>query len=169
MGDDPARLDTARTAILTEMGPEALVDAAGVAAMFNAVDRVADASGIPVERGTASATEEMREELGLEAGQVDKPQPFCLMEDSATHVLDIGFLMRTPLSRTAILTCHDHKASDEYLCLEVVARAELEAFLDTCRQRCVNVGARYVLARSDVPVEQTLATVLTSARRKGWT
>ena len=65
VGDDPARLDAARAAVIAEMGAEALVDTAGVAAMFNAVDRVADSTGIPVERGTASATEEMREELGI--------------------------------------------------------------------------------------------------------
>lgn len=45
---------------------------------------------------------------------------------------------------------------------------EVGAFLAGCRARCVSLGARYVLARSDEPVETTLASVLTSARRKGF-
>ena len=52
--------------------------------------------------------------------------------------------------------------------LRAAYREEIEAFLDRCRQRCVAVGARYVLGRTDQPVEQILASVLTSARRKGW-
>ncbi len=65
IGGDPARLDAARAAVIAEMGREALCDTAGVAAMFNAVDRVADASGIPVENGTAHVTDTLREELGI--------------------------------------------------------------------------------------------------------
>jgi hypothetical protein len=65
VGDDPLLLDAARAAVISEMGGEALCDAAGVAAMFNAVDRVADASGIPVENGTANVTDKLREELGI--------------------------------------------------------------------------------------------------------
>ncbi|MEC7519743.1 MAG: DUF58 domain-containing protein [Myxococcota bacterium] len=45
---------------------------------------------------------------------------------------------------------------------------EVGAFLAGCRAKCVSLGARYVLARSDEPVETTLASVLTSARRKGF-
>ncbi len=47
-------------------------------------------------------------------------------------------------------------------------RREMGAFMTSCRQRCVAVGARYVLARTDEPVERTLAAVLTSASRKGF-
>lgn len=45
---------------------------------------------------------------------------------------------------------------------------EIETFLASCRSRCGAVGARYVLARTDEPVETTLAAVLTSARRSGF-
>ncbi|MFK7990144.1 MAG: DUF58 domain-containing protein [Sandaracinaceae bacterium] len=47
-------------------------------------------------------------------------------------------------------------------------QAEMERFLASCRQRCSAAGARYFLARTDVPVERALASVLTSARRKGF-
>jgi hypothetical protein len=38
-------LDAARAELLGEIGPEAVADAAAVAAFFNAYDRVADATG----------------------------------------------------------------------------------------------------------------------------
>ena len=47
-------------------------------------------------------------------------------------------------------------------------RREVGAFLDSCRGRCLAAGARYVLARTDEPVERTLAAVLTSAKKKGF-
>jgi uncharacterized protein (DUF58 family) len=47
-------------------------------------------------------------------------------------------------------------------------RREVEAFLSTCRSRAISAGARYVLSRTDEPVENALASVLTSASRKGF-
>ncbi len=47
-------------------------------------------------------------------------------------------------------------------------RREMGAFMASCRARCISAGARYVLARTDEPVERTLASVLTSARRRGF-
>lgn len=47
-------------------------------------------------------------------------------------------------------------------------RRELGAFLAASRGQCTAAGARYVLARTDEPVERTLAAVLTSASRKGF-
>ncbi len=64
-GDDPDRLIRARTAIAETLGPAALVDSAGVAAIFQAVVRIADATGIPLEEYKAEITEDVREELGI--------------------------------------------------------------------------------------------------------
>jgi uncharacterized protein (DUF58 family) len=47
-------------------------------------------------------------------------------------------------------------------------RAELETFLQVCKQRCLASGARYALARTDRPVEEILASVLLSGRRAAW-
>lgn len=49
------------------MGGAALSDAAAVAALFNAIDRVADATGIPLEADKAAMTEGMRAQLGIDA------------------------------------------------------------------------------------------------------
>jgi len=67
IGADPARLDAARAAVIEAMGGAALSDAAAVAALFNAIDRVADATGIPLEDDKAAMTTEMRAHLGIDA------------------------------------------------------------------------------------------------------
>lgn len=65
VGDDPDALSQAREALLAEMGEAALADAAAVAALFNAIDRVADSTGIPLEEEKAAMTEDLRAELGI--------------------------------------------------------------------------------------------------------
>lgn len=37
---------------------------------------------------------------------------------------------------------------------------EMDAFIESCRQRCTAAGARYALARTDVPPQETLAALL---------
>ena len=64
---DDARLAAARDALAQALGPEALVDAAGVVGLFNAIDRVADATGIPLEDTKAQATADIRAEIGIDA------------------------------------------------------------------------------------------------------
>ncbi len=66
-GDDDARLTAARRAIVDVMGEAALVDASGITATFNAIDRVADSTGIPLEDFRAEDTVDLREDLGLNA------------------------------------------------------------------------------------------------------
>ena len=65
LGDDNGRLERARSGIISALGEAALVDAAGVAGLFNAIDRVADATGAPLEDWKAEETEEMRNDLGI--------------------------------------------------------------------------------------------------------
>ena len=67
LGDDPGRLAAARSAIVDAMGAEALVDATGVAGLFNAIDRVADATGAPLEDDKAEQTAALRKEIGIDA------------------------------------------------------------------------------------------------------
>jgi hypothetical protein len=59
-------LDLARL-LLDTIGPEGLVDAAGVAGLVNAIDRVADATGTPLEDWKASSTADVRAEIGIDA------------------------------------------------------------------------------------------------------
>ena len=65
LGDDDERLERARSGVIEALGDAALVDAAGVAGLFSAIDRVADATGAPLEDWKAEETEEMRDDLGI--------------------------------------------------------------------------------------------------------
>ena len=58
-------IDDARAAVIAALGEAALVDAAGVIAAYEHVDRVADASGIPIEDFKIEPTAEIRARFGL--------------------------------------------------------------------------------------------------------
>jgi hypothetical protein len=66
LGEDDAALADARAALLAALGPAGLVDAAGVVGLFNAIDRVADATGIPLEAEKAEASADFRAAFGLD-------------------------------------------------------------------------------------------------------
>lgn len=65
IGDEAGRLARAGAAIKDAMGDAALVDSSGVAGLFNAIDRVADSTGAPLEDWKAEQTEELRAEVGI--------------------------------------------------------------------------------------------------------
>ena len=60
-------LEQARQALLSAAGAEVLVDAAGVAANFQRMVRIADAAGIPVDDMEIELGKEVRAELKLES------------------------------------------------------------------------------------------------------
>jgi hypothetical protein len=66
VGEDSAALAQARNTVVHILGPAAMVDAAGVAANFERMVRIADATGIPLDDRMATLTQEVREALHLE-------------------------------------------------------------------------------------------------------
>jgi hypothetical protein len=66
LGGGRDALATARSALLRAVGPAGLVDAAAVVGLFNAIDRVADAIGIPLEPEKAAASADFRTALGID-------------------------------------------------------------------------------------------------------
>jgi len=68
MADDPQRIAATRAALEAAIGPAGVVDTAAVVAMFNVVDRVADATGIPID----DATRELRYGVAAELGMDDQ-------------------------------------------------------------------------------------------------
>ena len=66
LGEDNGALTRARDALAAALGPPGLVDAAGVVGLFNAIDRVADATGIPLEPEKAAASADFRAALDLD-------------------------------------------------------------------------------------------------------
>jgi hypothetical protein len=64
---DGAKLAEARATLEGAAGNDAMVDAAAVIAGFDAITRVADGTGIPLEQPKAEATAPWRVELGIDA------------------------------------------------------------------------------------------------------
>ena len=64
-GGDPTELQAARESLLASAGEAVLVDAAGVAANFQRMVRIADAIGIPIDDMTTELGNQVREELGI--------------------------------------------------------------------------------------------------------
>lgn len=67
LGADEAPLARARSRLAAALGPAGLVDAAGIVGFFNAIDRVADATGVPLDPERVPSTAELRAELGIDA------------------------------------------------------------------------------------------------------
>jgi hypothetical protein len=66
LGEDDRALARARQALIEAAGPSGLVDAAAVVGLFNAIDRVADVTGIPLEPEKAAASGDFRAALDLD-------------------------------------------------------------------------------------------------------
>ncbi len=64
---DVEALAEARAQVAERMGPQALVDAAGIVANFQRMVRIADGSGIPLDTPLALVSAGMRDELGIDA------------------------------------------------------------------------------------------------------
>ena len=62
---DTAQIEATRQALLDVAGPRVVVDAAGVAANFQRMVRIADAIGIPVDNMTTELGQQVRKELEL--------------------------------------------------------------------------------------------------------
>ena len=67
IGNDRAALDAARDALIKALGPEAISGASAIAGNFTKNDRVANGLGIPVDPPVLKGTEELREQLGINA------------------------------------------------------------------------------------------------------
>jgi hypothetical protein len=65
MGDDDAALATAMGALRRVLSPEELVEVAAVIGAFNVVDRIADATGIPLDPMMVAMSAELPDELDL--------------------------------------------------------------------------------------------------------
>lgn len=63
---DEGRLVPARRRVLEALGPEGLVDVAGVASNFERMVRIADGTGIPLDAYTAEQTADLRAAMGID-------------------------------------------------------------------------------------------------------
>ena len=65
VGGDPTHCREALREVAATLGEAAAVDAAAVAAQFNAITRIADATGIQLDRGLEEVSADLRESLGI--------------------------------------------------------------------------------------------------------
>ena len=93
VGTDDAALDRARAAVLRELGPAELVDAAAVASNFERMVRVADATGIPLDPPLAMITEPLRRVLDLDrfGASANTPPPGILARTLGPVVRPFAF------------------------------------------------------------------------------
>ena len=65
IGSDRARLDQARDTLAERLGHAAVTGASAVAGNFSKNDRIADATGIPIDPNDLEPTQDLRARLGL--------------------------------------------------------------------------------------------------------
>jgi hypothetical protein len=64
---EPDAIATARRRVRSELGDAAMVDAAGVIGNFERMVRIADATGIPLDKTVALVSVDVRADLGIDA------------------------------------------------------------------------------------------------------
>lgn len=96
VGGDEIALTQARREALAALGPESFVAAAAVAANFERMVRIADATGIPLDAPLAAISADLRAELGIDAfGSAANTPPVSAAERLLGRAL-------TPLARYAM-------------------------------------------------------------------
>jgi hypothetical protein len=65
MREDDAAIGRTRAALRAVLGPESFVDVCATIGAFNVVDRIADATGIPLDDMMAAMSVDLRQELDL--------------------------------------------------------------------------------------------------------
>lgn len=92
----------------------------------------------------AQILRELQEEIGIDRAAVCRIDPFCLVSDPDSHVLDIGIAMSSGLSAAAVSGAHRAAGSREYEELRIVPSDEVDAFVRTESSCLVGVSAELV-------------------------
>lgn len=75
LGDDAAAIAGARGQVTEELGEAAMIDAACIVANFQRMVRIADGTGIPLDRQMAAITADLRKDLGINGYSAAKLTP----------------------------------------------------------------------------------------------
>ncbi|MBI2256399.1 MAG: UDP-2,4-diacetamido-2,4,6-trideoxy-beta-L-altropyranose hydrolase [Proteobacteria bacterium] len=73
--------------------------------------------------------QELREEIGIDAGSVIEVEPLAIVSDRESQVFDVCFTVRTSLRWTEIQAIFGHSGSAEYDRLELLPIADIPRFL----------------------------------------
>lgn len=99
---------------------------------------------------------ELREEIGLEAADVDRLRPLCVVEHPGSHVSDLGMALTTPLDGAAVLAAHRNQGNSEYDPLLIVPFDKLEYFVAQHRQDLVPPAREFLARLGLLPVTSSL-------------
>jgi hypothetical protein len=95
---------------------------------------------------TRQLMEELREEVGCSSAAVTFAEPFLLVEDTETGVVDIGIDLVLDLDADSVLGAH-RGATDEYNLLRIVPVSELAQFVAQAEPPVVEVSLALLEAR----------------------
>jgi hypothetical protein len=83
---------------------------------------------------------ELHQEVGINSDSITKINPFCLVDDSDSHVLDIGIAMQTLLFFDEVQALHRDKATNEYEQLRVIPMTEVSQVIQWEASQFVGVS-----------------------------
>jgi hypothetical protein len=85
---------------------------------------------------------ELAEETGVCAAEmIGPPKAFAMVCDSQSHVLDVGIILRTGLSKLSVTTAFASSENPEHVALEMVPIAELAEFINRRGQELAGVSS----------------------------
>lgn len=95
LGEDDARLDAARQALRAAVGEAGAVDTAAVVSSFSKMDRIADATGIPLDASLVVMAGDLRQslELGRFASAANTPEASALLRTAGRLIAPLRPLM----------------------------------------------------------------------------
>ncbi|NQV81933.1 MAG: hypothetical protein HQ495_15355 [Alphaproteobacteria bacterium] len=88
----------------------------------------------------AHILKELEEEIGATRNDITAIKPFCIVEDSESHVIDIGVYLRSELTAEEIILRHWRSATREYDELQIVPRSEIANFVEKQQGQLVDVS-----------------------------
>jgi 8-oxo-dGTP pyrophosphatase MutT (NUDIX family) len=92
----------------------------------------------------AQVLRELEEELGLNATDIDRTIPLCVVEHPGSHVYDCGIAMTTTLDADAVLTAHQTRGNGEYGELRIVPESDLPTFVAQAGDQLVPPAREYL-------------------------
>ncbi len=109
---------------------------------------------------------ELREETGCSSAAVASAEPFLLVEDTASGVIDIGIDLVLDLDAAAVLAAHRASATDEYDELQIVPVSDLGRFVEDADRPLVEVSLALLRARGLLEAEADTKSPRRSASQR---
>ena len=83
---------------------------------------------------------ELQEEVGIKYDSVSNVKPFCLVDDTESHVLDIGIALKSQITHDQVLKSHRESATKEYDELRIIPISEINKFIHDKSSQLVTVS-----------------------------